>query len=260
MNDLSGSSMELNFYHGNLLEREAFSNLVAALLRLGAQFSGIGGIQTGVGIRDAPFSNVHEDNPGQSVRIGSLESLARYLQAPDVRLTHVRMRGASGISRKLDEYVIYTSISPEAAAVDRHPIAIWTEGWMFTKPLDSEYEKTTRTAGRRAYRRLLELIDIVRPSYAALTVENALECPTDLRRDPRTYAFTDFYISRSYIGADNLRGIVRLFEEAYTEPTADGVYISCYQAFNPEGRKVDSAAASYKSTEVARLIASVGPG
>lgn len=230
-----GSFLELNFYFGDRPEREAFAGLVAALVDLGARFTGNAWAHRGRGIRDRPFKFAF-DRARRRIAVGSLEALHRWLGKPDTRVVEVEMIGAAGTADDVAEVVTYQGISREASEIDRHPLAIWTEGWLFDGPIPEEEPAEARRVGLRAYQRFRALVERLRPSYAALTHEYALECPTELRREGISLAFIDFYVSRAYLGAAALRRIGQAFAEAYQESFGDGIYISHNPFFNPENR------------------------
>jgi hypothetical protein len=115
------------------------------------------------------------------------------------------------------------------------------------------------TAGRLATARFLKLVRTVGPSYGAIGVEMALECPTDLRLDPRTYAFQDFFVSERFVGQPALARIASWAAATYVEPVEDGLYVSCTPEFNPLGKSTDGEQAASLSARVGALIAATGP-
>jgi hypothetical protein len=259
MNDISRLKppyLELSFYFAERDEAKSFYGLVEMLVGLGATFAGSGIIHRGQSIRNQPFSSIH-DLPQEPVAVHSLADVAQCLRQPDIRLVQVLMEGASGVAPNLSEIVGYESISEEAARQDHHPVAIWTEGTLFSGPAGEPFGATTKETGLRLSERFRRLVERLRPSYAAITLEYDLECPADLKRDPRSLAFRDFYISGEYIGADTLKTIAMLFRAAYIETLAEGLYVSCTAEFNPERRGLDNEYAQWQSVEVASLIASI---
>jgi hypothetical protein len=162
--------------------------------------------------------------------------------------------GASGTAQDTVEVVTYASISAEAAKIDRHPVSIWAEGYLFCGAFRTSHATEMLSRGRMAYARFLALIDALRPSYASITIEESLECPMDLRRDPNTYAFQNFFISNAFLGEDGLVLARDMFSDFYAEPVADGLYISSSEEFNPQSKRVSAELASKNSVEVAKLI------
>ncbi|MBA3943778.1 MAG: hypothetical protein H0X37_04365 [Herpetosiphonaceae bacterium] len=247
--------LELSFYFADRTGREAFTQLVTTLVGFGATFTGEGKAHKGVGLRDQPFGSL-SDELREPLPLENSEALTRWTSDPNTRLLQVSMGGATGAIADVAEIVTYESISDEAASVDHHPVAIWTEGELFSGTFPKTHAGQARKVGQQTYERFRLLVEALAPAYAAITTEYGLECPEDLRRDARSYAFQDFFVSRSYLGANKVAKIQNLFAEAYAEPVGDGIYISCHRFFNPEGKDSEAKYGSGQSGEVARLIAS----
>jgi hypothetical protein len=91
--------------------------------------------------------------------------------------------------------------------------------------------------------------------YGAILVEYTLESPDELRRDPRSLAFRDFYLSRRRLPLALVRSLLALVPDgAYVRELECGVYISMSSEFNPEGGHVESELAQNTSTQIARAI------
>lgn len=247
--------LELSFYFADRPEVEALTQLIAAIADLGGRFTGHSLIQRGAQIRDRPFASITSE-PREIAAVADIADVMRYMADPNVRLLQVSMAGTSGTTQDVAEIVTLLSISPEAAHADHHPLAVWTDGWLFSGEISSKHQSQARATGLQAYQRFKEVVRIVRPSYAAITVEYGLECPTDLRRDPRSAAFLDFYVSQLYLGALAFARIQGLFADAYSESMGDGKYISSSEVFNPQGRKLDIRSALENSSVVAQIIGS----
>lgn len=225
-----GPFLEFNFYWAAAAEEEAFARLVVALLALGAVF--------------------------RRSDITSMDDLEERLTDPHGSLAQVFMEGATNTTRGVAEIITFTTIPEDVARYDHRPIAIWTEGqWTEAYLYETKAAlQHARTVGRRAKDRFCTLIDRTRPSYAAITVERWLPTPYQLRRKPDGGAFHDFYVSESYLGPDALATVTDLFADAYIEPVADGVYISCWEFLNPHGKRLTMGIES-KRIAVARSIA-----
>ncbi len=225
-----GPFLEFNFYWADVAEEDAFARLVAALLALGAVF--------------------------RRSDITSTDDLEERLTDPHRSLFQVFMEGATNTTRGVAEVITYITIPEDVARHDYRPIAIWTEG-QWTEEWQHETKarlQRARTTGRRAKERFCALIDRTRPSYAAITVEGALPTPYQLRRKHDGRAFHDFYVSGSYIGPAALASVTDLFADAYVEPVADGVYVSCWTVLNPRGKGLTTGVDGKKAA-VARYIA-----
>lgn len=251
--------LELNFYFANQLERAAFSRLIMANLDLGATFAGLAFVHRGDMVRDEPFSGI-TDHPLDPISIKDDIQLRRYLADPDVRLIQVYMNSAARTNGETSEIVTLLSCSREAAQIDHHPIAIWTSGswtsWQnFPNEIRESQRQIAREEGKRAYKRFISLIEILKPSYAAITVEYDLECPIDLSHNPRSYAFRDFFISKTFIGERAFRSIEQVYSGAYLEAVSDGIYVSSTMDLNPIGFVSESEIVLDRSVTVAKAIA-----
>jgi len=251
--------LEMSFYFADIPDAAAFKRVLGALVSEGARFTGSGTVHRGAGVRHRPFAGI-TDQQLESVEIANLQEAEFYATADDMRLVQVGMADASAARRGGREIVNYVSISPEAAASDHHPIAIVSTGSLFDGPAisgrsDKSERRQRRQLGTRLYRRFLKLIRALEPSYAAFTMLDVLECPTDLRRDPRSGAFTDFYFDATFLGAGRTQQVLSLFPGAYREPVAQGWYISCYGNLNPKHSEVENRISNVASSAVASIIA-----
>ena len=257
MKNLDAPFQELCFYFGARPESEALEQLVAALVTLGARFAGEARVHCGPGLRDQPFAFI-TDLIQESVVVKNLTDMRRLLKMPNLRVVQVDLDGATGTLEDVAEVVTYLDISPAAVGMDRHPLAIWTEGWLFSGPIRIDEAVAAKAVGMRLYERFRTLIGMLRPAYAAITHESPLECPADLRRDPRTLSFYDFYVSRTYLGRGNTERVKELFIDAYIEELDEGIYVSTWPEFNPAGIEVDVRLLEPRAKEVATMIGSVG--
>jgi hypothetical protein len=260
MRDPCAPFLGLNFYFADNEETDAVLRLVAALVGLGASFTGEGYAHLGSGIQDTPFADI-TDPLLERVAVTGLPDVKRHIVDRDTRLVQVRMVHATGIAEKdVSEIVTYLSIPSKVVYIDQHPVSIWTDGDAFSGPrtFSREQASLARKIGRQAYRRFLALVERLQPAYGAITVEWELECPSALRQDSRSYAFSDFYVSQRFVGMAGIDRLKTLFANAYVEPVGDGVYISSYQYFNPDGMQLDNRLAYAKSAGVVEMIAAGG--
>lgn len=249
--------LELNFYIADLHETDAFLKLITSLVALGAQFTGKGSAHIGPDVSNSTFASI-SDMAREKITVSSMADVERYIADPDHRLIDVSMLDATNTVHDVAEIVTLQSISEEAAQVDQHPLAIWTDGDLTSGPPSyrPKHNKRAMEVGGQIYRRFQALIESLQPAYAAITVEYGLECPADLKLNPKSLAFEDFFVSRSYLGASSINRIQDLFSDAYIETVGDGIYVSCFEMFNPEGKSCDSKYATTQSFKVAEIIAS----
>jgi hypothetical protein len=246
----------IQFYWAERTDTAAFAALVRTLLDLGARPAGCGAAHRGAGVRDRPFIGPF-DSPLEPVGVSS-GNLARWLEVPDVRLVQVELMGATDTNRIVSEMVTYQAISTQAVGLDHHPIGIWTDGELFWSPREkqSSFDRRAQNSGRRVHRRFVELVTRLKPSYAAITDENALPCLTDLRKGPSTSVLMDWYISEPFVGNLVLTEIKSLFAGAYQTPIAEGLYVSARSYFNKRALALDEADAISRSRAAAQMIAS----
>lgn len=171
-------------------------------------------------------------------------------------LTYILLDKATGLVKR-GEILQYATISEEASQNDHPPIQLITSGAIFDSMPSAE--KKMRQSAKKVYRRFIKIIEMTNPSYASVTFEYDMECPSDLERDPKTIAFSDFYIDKDFIGHNNIEQIRSVYTKGFIEAVANGLYISCWR-FNPKGKKLDK---SYHPSEeqklVAKLIAQTTP-
>ena len=174
-----------------------------------------------------------------------------------MRLLEVGLANAIGLAP--NEIVTYSFIRPESVGLDMHPLTILTEGSAFSYP--GPYRGVTaksRRLGKKIYERFIALVTALQPAYAAITVEYSLECPTDLRYDPRSAAFRDFFVSMAYVGESDLRQIKKISKDAYMEAVGDGLYVSCFAPFNPLSKELRNEIADANSGDIAKVISRHG--
>lgn len=135
---------------------------------------------------------------------------------------------AVGISNKPEELELYGGV-----------LVLRTEGEAFCGP--AVHTERARELGLRVYRRFLDVADRIPTTYGAILVEYSLEEPHELRRDPRSLAFRNFFLSRERLGHEVVAEVIGLAgEDAYVEQTGTGVYISMDTDFNPAGRGISA--------------------
>lgn len=154
------------------------------------------------------------------------------------------VRDVVGLSSKSEEVEIIGGI-----------VVLRTEGEAFCGPEREDLRRLTQL-GRQVYQRFTELADRLQPTYGAILVEYTLEEPAELRKDPRSLAFRDFFVHRERLGEHAIDAIIRLAgEDAYVERLHVGAYISMSSEFNPKARSVPSLIAQERSTEIAAVVA-----
>jgi hypothetical protein len=133
-------------------------------------------------------------------------------------------------------------------------VILRTEGLAFCGPF-RDNRKRLKKLGRRVYQRFVEVADTIPCVYGAILVEYSLEEPEKLRKDPRSLAFRDFFLSRERLENKAIEEAIRLAgDEAYVERRASGVYISMNAEFNPDGRSIPSPESQWISAQISAVI------
>ena len=142
--------LEVNFYFADIPDAAAFVRVLAALTSEGAQFIGNGLVHRVPQINLRPFGGI-TDESSEWVPIASLQEAEAHATAVDTRLVQVDMTGASTALRRGRELVAYVDISPEAAAVDHHPIAIWSTGTLLSGPAGKQHDDKQQRRQRQQF-------------------------------------------------------------------------------------------------------------
>jgi len=204
MHQIRPPFLELSFYWQNQSNYYSFHNLVAYLLANGAEAEGP--------IEDGPATGMYK-----------------------TLLRHVT--GTTGRSEIVSSLYL---ITPEAAKNDWCPIAIWTEGEIFCWPEPTKKQRlAARSTGKAVAKKFLQICDALNPDYASINVEYGLQCLTDLKANPSSCAFKDFYLRRNFVGSQKLERILNCCAGSYRKDLEDGIYISSSGDFNPAKINVD---------------------
>lgn len=174
-----------------------------------------------------------------------MAAFRRLADRTDLAVLRVELRGGADAGRAPEIATFGLHFAPGVHR-DLRPVVLWQEGRAFTG-LSTHHAERRR--GLQAYELFRRLVVRVRPAYAAITVEIGMECPTDLRADPRTRSFGDCFLSGAAIGDTALTRVRALASElgGYAEPVADGYYFSTHSPFNPPPASASSRRAARRS-------------
>lgn len=110
-------------------------------------------------------------------------------------------------------------------------------------------------SGRRVYEAFIQVAESIECLYGAILVEYSLESPDELRHDPRSLAFRNFYLSRSRLPTTLISRLLAFVpHEAYVRELDHGVYVSMSREFNLLGRGIASELAQNISTQIGHAI------
>jgi hypothetical protein len=143
---------------------------------------------------------------------------------------------------------------PEELVIRGGVVILRTEGEAFCGPFRNNRMRLKKL-GRRVYQRFVEVADAIPCVYGAILVEYSLEEPEELRQDPQSLAFRNFFLSRERLENKAVEEAIRLAgDEAYVENRATGVYISMSAEFNPKGRSIPWLEAQERSVQISAVI------
>jgi hypothetical protein len=129
-----------------------------------------------------------------------------------------------------------------------------TEGEDFCGPFRLNVSRL-EAFGRQTYAAFVGVADSIDCLYGAILVEEPLWSPEELRRYPVSFAFQNFYLSRSRLPLTLVSRLLALVPAgAYVREFDRGVYVSMWGEFNPDGRNVESDLAQRASVHIAHAI------
>lgn len=222
--------VELSFYAHDRPERELLGNVASHLAARGATSTGRALVHSGVG-REEPFGGP-TDSVARAVAVPELSADA--LDAVEGRLVEIEVAGAFRYDRQRHARVTFQRVDKDHVGQDRHPVTVWASGDGFSGPPTA----TTRRAGKEVREVFDDLVEAVRPSYAAITVAFPLLSPKGMAADLRTAAYYgDFFLSGGYVGEEALAEVQRAAVAAgcSVAPLADGVVVMSYAPFGGSG-------------------------
>ena len=247
--------LELSFYLADVTDGAGLSALASEVMRGGARLEGTVRVHRGPRIGERVFASI-TDEPLQTMSVSDRTALGLLMSDPLVRVIQVDMVGVVSGFPDRTSILTFQSVSVDAAKYDHHPVAVWTDGEVFSGPFRTSRAEEAGKSGMLILRTFLSLVEQLRPSYAAITSEYPLECPFDLRKDPRSLAFCNFYVSASYLQPPARDRIRSLYAEAHVEEFADGLYVSCSREFNSSAIDLPGLTQQRLSREASRIIAS----
>ena len=177
--------------------------------------------------------------------ISNLDEVNFVLQGKEWNKIRIFVRDATRTTRKT-----------EVLECSRGIVLLRTEGGIFSGPPRCT-SRRQREVGQLAVEAFLLLARNLDAAYGAICVEYSLEEFEELREDPRSLAFRNFFISRSRFGDDVIERILGLVESyAHVDSWNDGLYVSMTDPFSPDGTFLSEIQAQELSVEIGRVIAS----
>lgn len=156
------------------------------------------------------------------VPINSFSDLESVLVLSRIEVPRLMLSGLLDIERNAYEFVVLSPHSNSNGSV----VSVWSDGaWTSTGSGLSEKEQKSRK--KKAHRLFRDLVLLLSPSYAAITVEYSLEAPEQLRSDSRSLAFSDFYLSEKYISSSITSAFATNFSSFRQESVGNGCLFFC---------------------------------
>lgn len=227
--------IEFCFYFSDRHEAEAFAAVVETVLEQQRIMSVAACI-----VRTPHARNLQFEAPA-SVDVSLLTSgpvevqfdrqeLQKELRSDDARVLSISYLTESNTDLITPEVITYCRIAEHAVGVDSHPIAIQTSGLEMDLLQNSVRRNSIqiKEISQKIFERFQWLTNALNPSYASITMEYSLECPTELLGESRSFAFKDFYVSRAFVNRKAMNSLRDLFSDAYQQTTASGVFLSTH--------------------------------
>jgi len=249
--------LECGFYFHDISEADALAQMTDYLTSRKVAFTGriVAAFDHNIRSRVVRWEPAWlEDERTDAVKSLDIDvtALVEYVRDESVKVIQIEMRSALGISTKR-EVLGYCPLP--RMFLGNHAIEILADGQAFTGYGGETNTSEARRLGRRTYEWFLATARDLAPSYATITVEKPIPIPAQLGKIESSTVFTDFYISNAYVGESGVTRIKSIYTSAYIEIVGDGVYISCYEYFNPNRVAVEYNICREWSKEAARLIA-----
>jgi hypothetical protein len=166
---------------------------------------------------------------------------------------------AAALGHLGDGRIIGLAERPEELCTSGPRLIVRTEGEDFSGPMRSD-TKRLFALGQKVFEAFVRTAKIANCLYGAILVEYELETPQELRADPRSLAFRDFFLSRHNLSEEVYSRVLALVpRDVYTQETSVGVYISTSREFNPEKRGIETELAHEVSVRVAVAIGELVP-
>lgn len=147
----------------------------------------------------------------RTAKLRNADDLDRLLREPSIFVRKVSFNGGTRIAKDAQEFLVTLPIEGANCKNESNVVAIWVEGGAFSRDPNSQISKKAKQVAARALAAFRRLVTHLRPTYASITVDYSLENPCDLRNDPHSLAFRDFYLDRADFGIQFLEKLKTKF-------------------------------------------------
>lgn len=242
--------LELGFHFDRVSGREAFHKLTRTVIEK------LGAIPKEVTFRNCEERVLLRSNESTSStqRVSSHEDVWKLFEDEKRLAVKLAVEKGTKIVPDAIEFVTILPVNSSDPGECGNSVAIWIEGAVFSvSSAQDGIPSKTRSVGLKARSVFVDLVRRLNPTYAAITVDYGLESPCDLRDDPRTYAFRDFYLQSEHFGGKTFQEMKSRFPKADYEDLGCGVIVTTTKPFV---RDVDRF--EFSSSEAHELSAYVG--
>lgn len=250
--------LEFGFYFESLQPLDAFRLVVAktASLRAVRLHKAASVVRVTSGSDDVES---HLDGEFIEMPIKDACDLEGFLLSTGGVISKLTISGLLNIVPGTYEFIvpnIYPILNSKGAVV-----SVWSDGaWLSSGP--GACNQRRRERGAKALALFREMVSLLDPSYAAITVDYTLETPEQLRSDPRSLSFRDFYLSRQYLTPSVMTAFATNYSSFQQESIDDGRLFLCSTYLVDEGNIVDShicyEASVFVGKEIAMLVSNGG--
>jgi hypothetical protein len=230
--------VELSFYSDDRQDSALFKDILRAL-------SAMGGVPNGTvlaHIVDDPSYSFADPSDLERVEVdvGGFPDVE--FERPGLRVVAVDVAKVLRYDREHCVRVTYSRIDLSRTRGDRHPVAVWASGELFSGP-------RSPSAGEAAaeVRQLFTvLVDGLRPSYGAITMEWSLLSPRDMAAESRAGEdYHDFFLGEAYVGAGGLERVEAAAVGLDIERTQSGIFVFASELFGVRGAGSGSAGRAF---------------
>lgn len=145
----------------------------------------------------------------------------------------------------------------EEVLVAAGSIILRTEGEDFCGGMRADVSQL-RMLGGKVYASFVETAERLDCLYGAILVEYSLESPHELRADPRSLAFQNFYLSLHGLPSFLVQQTLSIVPtDAFVRKFERGVYVSMSPEYNPLGLGVERDVAQEVSVRIGSLIGEI---
>jgi hypothetical protein len=185
---------EMAFYRTGQPSEQTFAAVLSALVEQGAEVIGPALIGDEGRLDELPVPN---DWSSQSVEVSGQADVVDLLEHSPRAVFDVQLGGGLKHAPRVCCGVRALPVHAAPAGPVAHAVAVWCDG-SWTSPPSSR--SLRRQSARKLFSDFQQLIDKVRPSYAAFTVEMAMATPWDLERED-SLSLRDVFLADEYVGA-----------------------------------------------------------